>query len=567
MRAGLILILPLLLVSSANGRLTDPECGVWTNPFGPQSAQVSVLATVDVDDAGPLPTQLVAVRNGVVSRWDNSAWQPMGVPGVQSVQSIVSWDADGSGPQAAQLIAGGIFLSPQGNNYLMARWNGATWEQLGHEFVQDVESSFLMALVPWDADGSGPDPQKLIGGGVFRTLDGVSVNHIGEWNGVAWSSLGGGIQSSFSDPNVSTMTQWDPDGDGPQPRMLVIGGNFTSAGGVPVRHVAYWDGSAWHDVGGGIQRSPSSGKSNVVRAVASWDPDGVGPLFERLVVGGIFEVAGEVAANNVAMWDGVSWQPLGQGTNGAVDELLEWDPDGDGPSSPQLIAGGAFSAADAQPANRIARWNGVEWSGMGGGVVLSQAPMVAWDPDGSGRFKLVSAARPTELMGSDLGTWITSATPPKFSEVPENAAQLVGATVELEVVATPDVMHYRWRKNGVELADGLTAGGSVLSGTATAAMSIDNAVVSDSGTYDCLARNPCGPTKSAVATVAVFRCWGDANSDGAVNNADLSFMLGVFGASTDNLPEGARVDFNADGTVNAADLSVLLSNFGSKCVN
>src|SRR5262245_57602789 len=52
--------------------------------------------------------------------------------------------------------------------------------------------------------------------------------------------------------DVAAVTNWDPDGDGPQPEWLVVGGYFSVAGDVPVHNLAAWDGKSWHDVGGGV---------------------------------------------------------------------------------------------------------------------------------------------------------------------------------------------------------------------------------------------------------------------------------------------------------------------------
>jgi len=57
-------------------------------------------------------------------------------------------------------------------------------------------------------------------------------------------------------------------------------------------------------------------------------------------------------------------------------------------------------------------------------------------------------------------------------------------------------------------------------------------------------------------------CPGDANGDSQVNSADLSVLLGQFGAV---VAPDSGADYNGDGVVNSADLSVLLSNFGNAC--
>lgn len=54
------------------------------------------------------------------------------------------------------------------------------------------------------------------------------------------------------------------------------------------------------------------GIDGTVHAAITWDPDGAGPLPEWLVVGGSFNVAGDVVANSVAAWDGQRWHSVGE---------------------------------------------------------------------------------------------------------------------------------------------------------------------------------------------------------------------------------------------------------------
>jgi hypothetical protein len=78
-------------------------------------------------------------------------------------------------------------------------------------------------------------------------------------------------------------------------------------------------------------------------------------------VAGSFSVAGNVLANNIAMWDGIRWSTLGLGLNDRVTSLAV---DGRG----NLYAGGAFTQAGGKPAYYIARWNGQEWYSLGNGT-------------------------------------------------------------------------------------------------------------------------------------------------------------------------------------------------------
>ena len=144
---------------------------------------------------------------------------------------------------------------------------------------------------------------------------------------------------------VYAATTWDPDGAGPKPPVLVVGGSFTIAGKTVANRIAFWDGAAWQPLG--------SGMNNEVYALGTWDPDGAGPKPELLIAGGAFTQAGALTCNRIARWDGATWQPLKTGMNGAVNALSVF--------GNRLIAGGDFTNAGGAAAAYIARWDGGSW--------------------------------------------------------------------------------------------------------------------------------------------------------------------------------------------------------------
>lgn len=79
-----------------------------------------------------------------------------------------------------------------------------------------------------------------------------------------------------------------------------------------------------------------------------------------LYVGGFFAQMGGVAANRIAKWDGVNWSALGSGMDGNVFALAT--------NGTDLYAGGLFNTAGGVAANRIAKWNGSAWSALGAGM-------------------------------------------------------------------------------------------------------------------------------------------------------------------------------------------------------
>jgi hypothetical protein len=101
----------------------------------------------------------------------------------------------------------------------------------------------------------------------------------------------------------------------------------------------------------------------------SWTPlsSGTnGPIYAMttykngLVVAGLFSKAGSVNANNIAIWDGTNWKNIGNGVNGLVLSLTVFDG--------ELYAGGTFSKADGKQASRIAKWDGTAWKPVGNGM-------------------------------------------------------------------------------------------------------------------------------------------------------------------------------------------------------
>src|SRR5689334_8140481 len=63
------------------------------------------------------------------------------------------------------------------------------------------------------------------------------------------------------------------------------------------------------------------GVNGPVHAMTNWDPDGAGPLPPLLVVGGKFTVAGSIDANHIAAWNPTTrrWSALGSGMGGSGD--------------------------------------------------------------------------------------------------------------------------------------------------------------------------------------------------------------------------------------------------------
>src|SRR2546429_620894 len=74
----------------------------------------------------------------------------------------------------------------------------------------------------------------------------------------------------------------------------------------------------------------------------------------EIYAGGAFLTAGNVSARRVARWDGVQWQPLGDGVNDALTAFTI--------HGTELVAVGGFTQADGVIVNGVGRWNRESWS-------------------------------------------------------------------------------------------------------------------------------------------------------------------------------------------------------------
>ncbi|MFT4514566.1 MAG: hypothetical protein ACI91B_003277, partial [Planctomycetota bacterium] len=191
--------------------------------------------------------------------------------------------------------------------------------------------------------------------------------------------------------DVFASTLWDPDGVGPLAERLVVGGNFQSLAIGNLHNLAMAEVTTldWSSSG-----DLGLGANSHVFALSTM-PNG------DLVVGGIFSTIAGTSLSQIGRYDGTTWSGFGSGLGGGCNAFA-FMPNGD------MIAGGSFSTAGGQSASRIARWNGAAWSPLGSGfnnIVHSLAVLPNGDLIAGGEFTFSGSTAISRLARWNGSSW------------------------------------------------------------------------------------------------------------------------------------------------------------------
>lgn len=289
-------------------------------------------------DAASNADGLLRVNN--VARWDGSKWNALG----NGVGKENTWD-NGTAYAVAvgggAIYVGGNFTQADGqpaNN--IARWISESWQPLGDGLTAEF-SPFQMVntLV---IDGA-----NVYAGGEFDYAGGSDIPVLAHWNGAEWTAMADDIER-FGKGEVNALALT---GDGG----IYVGGAFTTIDSLLINNIALHDGAGWHALGQGLTQSDTGDTPGKIYAM---ETDAAG----RVYVGGNFKTAGGKPVNNIALWDGQAWHPLGEGVDGDVRALVAVGDD--------VYVAGTFTKAGNMAANRVARWNRNtgQWSALGSGM-------------------------------------------------------------------------------------------------------------------------------------------------------------------------------------------------------
>jgi hypothetical protein len=204
--------------------------------------------------------------------------------------------------------------------------------------------TYVADAIEWDPDGAGPEPELLVIAGNFQVIGNQTVRGLAGWDGQTWREIGVNAEGDIY--SISALAVYEGD--------LIVAGSFSTMGGIPANNIARFDGASWHALGDG----PQNGLTGSIGYAFALTLKVVG---DRVIVGGFFDSAGGTPAVNVAAWNGSTFDALGDGLAAGVFyegvfNITE--------HRGEILAAGDFTQSGAVSLAGVARFDGTSWTGF-----------------------------------------------------------------------------------------------------------------------------------------------------------------------------------------------------------
>ena len=235
-----------------------------------------------------------------------------------------------------EIYATGFFNQICGNSIsYLAKWNGDGWDAVSDGLTDPGHSLF-------------PAGDTLF---LAKYEESIDSNWVYIYTGGAISKFGPGVYlstaSGFSElPNIYDITRFQG--------QIIACGEFDRVGNQSISGIMAWNGSGWEALGNGLS-------GNIPNTAPVMFPHQLFVFEEELYVIGNFGQAGGITANGIAKWDGSQWQAVGNGFDGTVYAIGEYQG--------ELFVGGAFEKNGTQSLDRLAKWDGNAWISPGFGFI------------------------------------------------------------------------------------------------------------------------------------------------------------------------------------------------------
>lgn len=242
-----------------------------------------------------------------------------------------------------KLLVSSKFIKEIGNVYIrgICSWDGNSWDSLSSGInTHDTANSYPNGM----ALSCIPYNGKLLVGGQFSSVGGVNATSLALWDGIKWDSLP--VRAfKFNDlpPQVAGFYKYN--------NLLYIYGTFDTIAGQPASGLATWDGISFHPI-----ILPIS-DVNGIKGILEFQN-------ELYVCGGFYDPGVFNGLRHILKFDGTNWVSVGGGLLGyssSLSSMLIY--------KNELYVGGHFLKSEGNIGENVMKWDGLQWHdvSMGGG--------------------------------------------------------------------------------------------------------------------------------------------------------------------------------------------------------
>ncbi len=222
-------------------------------------------------------------------------------------------------------------------------WDGVSWSTLGQgELNCDSSSGTCIPIF------AVTKFQNEIYVSVTQIIGGVNPNGIARWNGIDWQTVGNGLFDYSGHYGMIGSFYQDSSN-------LFACGVFDSAGYVHAKSLATWDGNSWAP----FLNSESIFTNDPIRFYPLTKYNG-----EYYVCTTLMDSLGKMLF--FAKWNGANWERVQNAFNcticnisSGIGNMIEYQN--------ELYVGGTFNKLYSAPGNSIAKWDGSNWHELGSG--------------------------------------------------------------------------------------------------------------------------------------------------------------------------------------------------------
>jgi hypothetical protein len=361
------------------------------------------------------------------------------------------------------------------------KWNGTNWTNVG---TSGFTGNSYGAGYPPEITSLAVYNGELYAAGNFAFVDGNPDTCVARWNGFNWSDVPGSWGFYHRCGDVGTMAVSN--------NVLYVGGMLCGSSYASQR----WDGWSWTPLSStGSLVYTFCDYNNVLYAGCEWGIyklvnglwSGVGSggpaggIHALTVINNELYVGGEFTGlyNSIAKWNGSVWSALGTGVGGTpINGNLSVN--GISAYAGEIYATGNFTTAGGNPANFIAKWNGVSWSAAGSGTNWPANALAVYNNDlyDGGQFWTAGG-----LSSYYIAKWNTPACP---ATITAGGSTTICSGNSVTLNANPGIgSSYQWKKNGIDIP-----GATLVSYPAAA-----------NGSYTCVVTNGCNSTSNAINVI------------------------------------------------------------------